>query len=114
MVSVLVTNTGTTAADVPVMVTYAVQTRLVIRYMRMLCAFTKVHLAAGAHATVQIPVRVSDLARYDPTQSWTDLNNAPVEVCGFACASTNTHTGSWMWCDTICLHSGGDSGFVYV
>ena len=36
------------------------------------------HLAAGESRSVSIPIRVSDLARYDPSVNWVDLKGNPV------------------------------------
>lgn len=77
-VTVKVSNTGKMSGATPVIVTFGKLTRGVVRYIRMIAAFTKVELAPGQSKTLAIPVRVSDLARYDPDIAWHDLNDAPV------------------------------------
>ena len=66
-VSLAVTNTGTRSGATPVIVTYARSTRGVVRYARETCAFAKVHLMPGQMKRVSVQVRLSDLARWDPT-----------------------------------------------
>jgi hypothetical protein len=44
----------------------------------MIAAFTKVELAPGQSKSLAIPVRVSDLARYDPEFGWHDLHGDAV------------------------------------
>ena len=61
-----VRNNGTRAGSTVVLAAYTRQTRGVVRHMKELCAFAKVHLNAGEERTVAMDVRVSDLARYDP------------------------------------------------
>jgi len=78
LVKVHVTNTGGVRSKTPVIVTFSKLTRGVVRYIRMIAAFDKVDLAAGASTQLTVPVRVSDLARYDPEQPWHDLNGQPV------------------------------------
>ena len=60
------------------MVTFERRTRGVVRYLRTLCGFTKQHVAAGASAAVEVPVRVRDLARYDAAWPSVDLDAKPV------------------------------------
>ena len=43
-----------------------------VRYIRMVAGFTKVELAAGQTKHIEVPVRLSDLARYDTEQPWHD------------------------------------------
>eukprot|EP00966_Prymnesium_polylepis_P161527 3733051-Prymnesium_polylepis.1 len=61
-----VTNNGTVAGATPVLATYSKTSRGVVRYLQMLCAFTKVYLQPGESRAVKLPVKLSDLARYDP------------------------------------------------
>lgn len=78
-VQVDVTNTGSMDASVPIMLTYAKETRLVIRYLRMLAGFTKVYVPAGQTVTASIVVSMKDLARYDTEIQWNDLLGNPVQ-----------------------------------
>eukprot|EP01052_Picozoa_sp_SAG31_P031714 SAG31_NODE_3391_length_4326_cov_6.489236_3_plen_593_part_00 len=77
-VGVVVKNSGKRPGKTAVIVTYGKLTRGVVRYIRMIAAFTKVELAVGQSRQVFLPVRVSDLARYDPQQPWHDLHGAAI------------------------------------
>ena len=77
-VKVTVGNTGKRGGATPVIVTFGKLTRGVVRYIRMIAAFTKVELRPGQSETLTIPVRLSDLARYDTEVQWHDLHGAPV------------------------------------
>ena len=69
-VTVTITNTGAVEGSTPIMVTFSKTTRLVIRYLRQLVGFTKVELKPGESANVDIPLKISDFARYDPRVTW--------------------------------------------
>lgn len=77
-VKVTVTNTGKAPGATPVIVTFGKLTRGVVRYVRMIAAFTKVDLRPGQSKPLSIPVRLSDLARYDTDVAWQDLHGRPV------------------------------------
>lgn len=77
-VSVEVRNSGSVDGATAVIVSFEKKTRHVMRYMRMMAGFTKVFLRAGETQTVEVPIKIADLARYDPQQSWTDLKGAAV------------------------------------
>ncbi len=77
-VTVKVSNTGKRRGATPVIVTFSKLTRGVVRYIRMIAAFTKVDLTPGQSETLAIPVRVSDLARYDTDIMHYDLHHSPV------------------------------------
>lgn len=77
-VSVTITNTGALEGSTPIMATFSKTTRLVIRYLRQLVGFTKVKLKPGESATVDIPLKISDFARYDPRVTWKDLDGRAV------------------------------------
>lgn len=77
-VSVTATNRGTRAGATVVFVTYAKLTRMVVRNLRELAGFSKVFLQPGESRNVTIPIRVVDLARYDPTAQWRDQLGKPV------------------------------------
>jgi len=70
-VTATVANTGAVPSAVPVQVyctylsTPAMRART-LRFRKVLCGFTKVHLAAGAEAAVQVPIELRELARWDP------------------------------------------------
>ena len=72
-VGVKVSNTGQHAGQVTLFVTYYKQTDGVVRWARMLCGFTKVHIAAGVTQQVVIEVEVADLARWDPVRNFDSL-----------------------------------------
>ena len=75
---VTVSNTGKVRGSTPVIVTFGKLTRGVVRYIRMIAAFTKINLSPGHSKSLSIPVRVSDLARYDTEIEWRDLQGTPV------------------------------------
>lgn len=77
-VTVSVQNTGTVDGSTPVIVSYSKETRLVVRYLRMVAGFTKVHVGAGKSAVATLKVSLRDFLRYDPDMAWTDLDNKPV------------------------------------
>ena len=77
-VKVTVTNTGKRQGATPVIVTFGKLTRGVVRYIRMIAAFTKVDLSPLQSKALSIPVRVSDFARYDSDFPWHDLHGTPV------------------------------------
>ena len=77
-VKVRVSNTGERQGATPVIVTFGKLTRGVVRYIRMIAAFTKVELSPGESTALSIPVRLSDLARYDTEFPWHDLHGTPV------------------------------------
>ena len=76
--TVTVTNTGKVAGATPIMVAFEKKTRMVVRYLRQLAGFSKVFLTPGQTVAVVIPVRVSDLARYDSAVGAVDLDGKPV------------------------------------
>ena len=49
-----------------------------VRNLRDLAGFTKVHLAPGQSSVVELPLRLCDLARFDEDASWTDRKGAAV------------------------------------
>ena len=49
-----------------------------VRNLRDLAGFTKVHLAPGQSSVVELPLRLCDLARYDEDASWTNRKAAAV------------------------------------
>ena len=49
-----------------------------VRNLRDLAGFTKVHLAPGQSSVVELPLRLCDLARYDEDASWTNRKGAAV------------------------------------
>ena len=49
-----------------------------VRNLRDLAGFTKVHLAPGQSSVVEVPLRLCDLARYDEDASWTNRKAAAV------------------------------------
>ena len=51
----------------PIMATFAKETRLVVRYLRMMAGFTKVYVAAGETVQAEINVSMRELARYGPS-----------------------------------------------
>ena len=77
-VSVTVKNTGPAAGATPVIVSYAKETRRVVRYLRMVAGFEKVHVPAGGSTVATVKVSLRDLLRYDPQMPWTDLDHAAV------------------------------------
>ena len=72
-VSVNVSNTGQREGATTIFATYYKQTNGVVRWARMLCGFTKIHIAAGASTRAIVDIEVSDLARWDPEMMGTDL-----------------------------------------
>lgn len=62
------TNNGTRSGAVVAMATYTKLTRGVVRNMKDLAGFDKVALAPGEAKRVTLPIRLSDLARFDPAQ----------------------------------------------
>ena len=50
----------------------------VVRNLRDLAGFTKVHLAPGQSSVVELPLRLCDLARYDEDASSTNRKGAAV------------------------------------
>ena len=57
-VSVTVSNTGDVAGSTPVIVAYSKQTHGVVRNLRDLAAFTKIHLQPGQSEKVTLAVRL--------------------------------------------------------
>lgn len=78
-ITVDVTNIGSVAASVPIMAAFSKETRLVVRYLRMMAGFTKIFVPAGKTVTAAITVSMKELARYDPGQKWTDLKGNAVQ-----------------------------------
>ena len=60
--TVAVANTGSVAGAVTIFATYYKQTEGVVRWARMLCGFSKVHVGVGA--TVQVTVEVEIAVRF--------------------------------------------------
>ena len=58
---------------VTIFATYYKQTDGVVRWARMLCGFTKVHVEAGTTIEAVLEIEVEDLARWDPEASSTNL-----------------------------------------
>jgi len=58
---------------VTIFATYYKQTDGVVRWARMLCGFTKVHVEAGTTIEAAIEIEVEDLARWDPDASSKNL-----------------------------------------
>ena len=77
-VKVTVTNVGQRAGSVPVMVVYSKLTRGVVRNLRDLAGFTKLHLLPGQSMEVAVPIRLVDLARFDPDMPWTNRKESAV------------------------------------
>lgn len=107
-VSINVKNVGTVSGATPIMVTYHKTQRMVVRNLRDLCGFSKVHLKPGEIKTVTIQIRLSDLARWDTTVEHKDmLNNSvhgayvvdqgPYDICVGGCVSMG---GVWDDSDT--------------
>ena len=77
-VKITATNTGTVAGDTAIMAVYTKQTRGVVRNLRDLCGFTKIHLKPGQSTTVEIMVRLADLGEHNVSPFrqkalWSDL-----------------------------------------
>jgi beta-glucosidase len=102
---VTVTNAGHLAGATPIIVTFAKNTRGVVRYIRMVAAFTKVYLEPGETKQLTIPVRISDLARYDPFLPWHDLLGNPVQ------GAYVVDTGNYTFYVGDCVDNGGITAY---
>ena len=77
--TVAVANTGSVDGAVTIFATYYKQTDGVVRWARMLCGFSKVHVAAGSTVQASVEVEVADLARWDPEEASTNLLGGAVK-----------------------------------
>ena len=59
--------------------TYSKLTVGVVRWARMLCGFTKLHVAAGEASRVGLTIAVADLARWDPDAVAESLLHTPAK-----------------------------------
>ena len=76
--TVSVSNTGEMDGAVTIFATYYKQTDGVVRWARMLCGFSKMHVKAGATVDATVEVEVEDLARWDPEMESTNLHGDSV------------------------------------
>jgi hypothetical protein len=90
--SINVTNQGQRAGATAVLATYTKSTRGVVRNLKELCGFTKVLVQPGETALVRLPVRLSDLARYDPSAT-PPTRESPARLDH---GGRDTYPGAWV------------------
>ena len=86
--NVTVKNTGCCDGKVVVAVFFGVHVPKVIRWARTLATFTKVAIAAGATAAVQLPVRRIDIDRWEPAQQSFGVDRGTYQFYVGDCASS--------------------------
>ena len=74
-----------------------------VRNLRDLAGFTKVHLAPGQSSVVELPLRLCDLARYDEDASWTNRKGAA--VTGAYVVDGGDYTFYAVSTATVCHHA---------
>ena len=89
-------NNGTRAGATVVLGVYQRQTRGVVRHLKELCAFTKVHLDAGERRAVSMRVRLSDLARFDPYATVSHAEDHVHTIADDTESGVSTYPGAWV------------------